>query len=69
MQRKRRHHLRDVFDAILWITRTGSQWRNLDSSFPPWRAVYHYFDRWSKEGRLSMMNQVLNHWLINLAEG
>ncbi len=27
-QRKRELSLRDVFDGILWITRTGSQWRN-----------------------------------------
>ena len=34
VKRKRQLDLREVFNAILWITRTGAQWRNLDSSFP-----------------------------------
>ena len=60
VQRKRRHDLREIFNAILWITRTGSQWRNLDSSFPHWRAVYYYFDQWSKKGLIGQINQALN---------
>jgi len=60
VQRKRRHNLRIIFNAILWITRTGAQWRNLDTSFPPWRAVYYYFDRWTKEGRIAQINLHLN---------
>lgn len=59
-QRKREIDLRDVMDAILWITRTGTQWRNLDSQFPKWRAVYYYFDKWSKNGALEKMNMALN---------
>ncbi|MCP4438731.1 MAG: transposase, partial [Aureispira sp.] len=31
--------MRKIFDAILWITRTGSQWRNMESKYPPWQAV------------------------------
>ena len=59
-QRKRKINLRDVMDAILWITRTGTQWRNLDSQFPKWRAVYYYFDKWGKNGALEKMNISLN---------
>lgn len=59
-QRKRTIKLREVLDAILWITRTGTQWRNLDSQFPKWRAVYYYFDKWSKNGALEKMNLALN---------
>jgi transposase len=62
LQRKRRHDLRIIFDAILWITRTGCQWRNLDSAFPPLRAVYYYFDKWSKEGRIEQINEALNRY-------
>lgn len=60
VQRKRRHDLRIIFNAILFITRTGAQWRNLDSCFPPWRAVYYYFERWTKEGRIEKINECLN---------
>lgn len=59
-QRKRKHDLREVFNAILWITRTGSQWRNLDSGFPPWKSVYYYFETWGKKGLLKQMCQALN---------
>lgn len=58
-QRKRKHDLREVFNAILWITRTGSQWRNLDSSFPPWKSVFYYFETWGKKGILEQMSQSL----------
>ncbi len=70
VQRKRRHDLRNIFDALLWITRTGSQWRNLDSQFPPWSAVYYYFYCWTKEGRFSWINEAMNIYertLINRA--
>ncbi|MEO0898545.1 MAG: IS5 family transposase [Bacteroidota bacterium] len=46
----RKHDLRVIFNAILWITRTGSQWRNLASKYPPWQSVYYYFGKWSKSG-------------------
>ena len=58
-QRKRKYDLREIFNAILWITRTGCQWRNLDSSFPPWKSVYYYFDTWGKKGLLKQMCQAL----------
>jgi transposase len=39
------HDLRDVFDAILYVNRTGIAWRYLPHDFPPcsagrWRAAY-----------------------------
>lgn len=63
VKRKRQLDLREVFNAILWITRTGAQWRNLDSSFPKWTAVYYYFYRWSRQGLLEQIN-----WALNEAE-
>ncbi|MEK6481923.1 IS5 family transposase [Catalinimonas sp. 4WD22] len=59
-QRKRELSLRDVFDAILWIARTGAQWRNLDSQFPKWSAVYYYFEKWTSDGTLEQINLALN---------
>ncbi|WP_229374441.1 transposase [Fibrella rubiginis] len=29
-------------DAILWLLRTGAQWRNLGPQWPHWQAVYWY---------------------------
>lgn len=52
----RKHSLRTILNAILWICRTGSQWRNLESKYPPWESVYYYFSIWSQNGTL---NQIL----------
>ncbi|MEM7299268.1 MAG: IS5 family transposase [Bacteroidota bacterium] len=51
-QRKRKHSLRTMLNAILWITRVGAQWRNLESKYPPWQSVYYYFRKWRKSGVL-----------------
>jgi putative transposase len=56
--RKRKYALRDIFDGLLKITRTGTQWRNLDACFPPWELVYYYFRKWQKKGVLTF---ILNH--------
>ena len=48
--RPRKHSLRMIVNALLWLTRTGAQWRNLESKYPPWQSVYYYFRLWSKCG-------------------
>ena len=40
-QRKRKHNLRVIVNAIFSINNTGSQWRNLDSKYPPWQTVFY----------------------------
>lgn len=42
--------MRQVMNAILYILKTGSQWRQLPREFPAWSAVYYYFDTWSRNG-------------------
>ena len=59
-QRKRTHDLRDIVNAILWLLRIGSQWRNLPECFPPWRSVYYYFRKWKSDGTLQKLNEGLN---------
>lgn len=43
-----RHDLRAVLDAIGYLTRYGIEWRALPADFPPWTAVYAFFERWSE---------------------
>src|SRR5512140_1622923 len=43
---QRVHNLRDVFDALRWIVRSGSPWRYLPKDFPPWEMVYQQSRRW-----------------------
>lgn len=51
--------LRRVVDAILYITKAGSQWRLLPKSFPPWKTVFHHFRRWTLGHVLSAIMDVL----------
>lgn len=45
---QRRHDLREVFNALRWIVRTGAPWRYMPEHFPPWQAVYQQTQRWIK---------------------
>jgi transposase len=47
---QREHDLRDVFDAMRWIVRTGSPWRYMPNDLPPWQAVYQQSQRWLAAG-------------------
>ena len=51
-ERFRKYSLRSVFDGILYIVKTGAQWRMLPSDFAPWQTVYYYFSKWKNEGLL-----------------
>jgi transposase len=44
----RKVDLYDVFCAVLYLLRTGCQWRALPSDFPKWRTVHSYFAIWSE---------------------
>jgi len=37
-------------EAVLWIARTGSPWRDLPDAFSNWNSVFVRFSRWSKAG-------------------
>jgi transposase len=42
--------LRDVVNAILYLNKTGCQWRMLPREFGHWNSIYHYFNDWCKRG-------------------
>lgn len=48
-----------IIDAILYVNRTGCQWRMLPINFPPWRTVYYYYWRWKDDGLWEQINGVL----------
>lgn len=50
---------RTTFNAILWIVRTGSPWRDLPEEYPPWQTVYHHFNQWRKERLLAALVEKL----------
>ena len=43
---QREHDLREVFNGLRWVVRTGSPWRYMPHDFPPWEAVYQQSQRW-----------------------
>ena len=54
--------LYDVFCAILYLLKSGCQWRMLPSDFPKWRTVHEYFQQWSTKGseaELSLLERAL----------
>jgi len=44
--RRRQVELREIVNAIRYLTRTGCAWRLLPHDFPAWQTVYGYFRRW-----------------------
>jgi putative transposase len=57
--RPRIHSLREILDAIFYITRSGCPWRLLPHEFPPWKTVYHYFRAWRLNGTWERMHQAV----------
>ena len=46
---------RKVMDAILWITRTGSPWRDLPTELGNWNSVFRQYRRWTESGIWDLM--------------
>ena len=45
--RKRKYDLLVIWNAILYLVKTGCQWRLLPCCFPKWQLVYYYYSKWS----------------------
>ena len=50
---------REVINAILYVVRSGCQWRMLPHDFPPWKTVYQIFYRWRKDGLWERVHDAL----------
>ncbi len=46
---------RMFIEAILWIMRTGTAWRDLDSGLGSWKTHYNRFNNWAKKGKLDQL--------------
>jgi transposase len=53
------HDLREIFNAILYVNRTGVAWRYLPHDFPPWQTVYGYFTAWTTDDIFTQLNYQL----------
>jgi len=51
--------LREIMNALLYLSRTGCQWRLLPHDLPPWEKVYYYFSHWRDDGTWERINHEL----------
>ena len=59
VERNRKYELREIVNAILYLVKTGCQWRMLPGDFPQWTIVYYYFSVWKQNGMLEEIHECL----------
>jgi transposase len=47
---QREHALREVFNGLRWLVRTGAEWRRMPHDLPPWYTIHQQTQRWLKAG-------------------
>jgi len=47
---QRRHPLREVFNGLRYVVKTGAPWRWMPNDLPPWEMVYQQTQRWLAAG-------------------
>jgi transposase len=57
--RPRDTDMREVFNGVRYVLRTGCQWRQLPKDFPPRSTVYNYFWEWTRYGVLDRIHHAL----------
>jgi len=65
---QREYELREEFNGLRWIIRTGAQWRMMPNDLPPWYTIYQQAQRWWKAGVFAAMVEDLR-LILRLAEG
>lgn len=64
----RQADMREVFNAIMYLLRTGCPWRSLPHDLPPYRTVFYYFSKWRKCGVWRKLHDKL-HERVRLEQG
>ena len=57
--RKRKNSLRTIIDALLYVVKTGCQWRYLPKDFPKWQLVYYYFRKFEATGLIETLHDIV----------
>lgn len=65
---QREHSLREVFNGLRWMIRTGAQWRMMPNDLPPWYTVNQQAQRWLSAGVFERIVDDLRT-ILRLAEG
>lgn len=59
VDRNRKYDLREIVNGILYLVKTGCQWRMLPGDFAPWKTVYYYFSTWKKGEVFEVIHEAL----------
>ena len=59
VERSRKYDLSEIVNAILYLVKTGCQWRMLPQDFPGWKIVYYYFSTWKKSSLIELIHESL----------
>ena len=51
---------RTMLNGMLWVTRSGAQWRELPTCYGPWQSVYARFAKWRDDGTLEKVFRALS---------
>ena len=65
---QRTYELREVFNGLRYVVKTGCPWRGMPHDLPPWEIVYYQTQRWSKAGVFERLAQDLRQ-LLRLQAG
>src|SRR5271165_2394033 len=65
---QRTHALREVFNGMRYIVKTGAPWRWMPNDLPPWEIVYQQAQRWLKAGCFEILAEDLRV-ILRLAAG
>ncbi len=57
--RPRTTDVREVVNAVIYLTRAGCAWRMLPHDFPPGITVYAYTQRWRRAGVWERLTEIL----------
>src|SRR3954452_24085163 len=66
---QRDHDLREVFNGLRFIAKTGAPWRFLPHDLPPWAAVYQQTQRWLSAEAPGQRLRALCHHPRRIAHG
>ena len=65
---QRTHSLREVFNGLRYVVKTGAPWRWMPNDLPPWEIVYQQAQRWLRAGCFETLAEDLRT-LLRLAGG
>lgn len=65
---QRKHDLREIFNGVRYVVRTGCPWRLIPHDLPPWEMVYQQSQRWIAAGVFENMVHDLRA-VLRLAKG